>query len=267
VAVTGTRDLFEGGEVAVVAGVGPGMGRSIAVGLATHGVDVVLAARRRGRLDAVADEIRGLGRDPLVVPTDLADADACQNLVRLAVERFGGVDLLVQNGHAEGDWTPADEADPDSWREVFEVNLFGALHLAQAVIPSMRERGGGAMVFVNSGAALHNPARMGAYATSKAALASLTRTLAVENGRWGIRVNGVHLGAVEGETLAAAADKASAGSGLSAEAWLARKAEDFALGFVPTPDQCAGTVLFLCSKLATPVTGTHVAVNGGQWIH
>lgn len=264
--MSGGLPLFREGKVAVVTGVGPGMGRSVALALADRGVDVVLAARRRGRLDAVAADVRALGRDPLVVPTDITDRDACRALVAAAVERFGGVDVLVQNGHDEGDWTPAVDADPDGWRRVYDVNLFGALHLAQAVVPTMRERGGGSIVFVNSGAALHNPARMGAYATSKAALASLTRTLAIELGQWRIRVNGVYLGAVQGETLTAAAAQASAASGLTPEEWLERKPADFALGFIPTPDQCAGSIVFLCSELASPVTGAHVPVNGGQWI-
>ena len=258
--------MFAEGRVAVVSGVGPGMGRSVALGFARHGVDLVLGARRVERLDSVAEEVRALGREPMVVPTDIADRDACQRLAEAAVERFGGVDYLVQNGHDEGDWTPAVDADPDRWRQAFDVNYFGALNLAQAVVPSMRERGSGAMVFVNSGGALHNPKRMGAYATSKAALASLTRTLAIELGQWRIRVNGVYLGAVQGETLTAAATQAAAGVGLTPEEWLERKPADFALGFVPTPDQCAGTVLFLCSDLAEPVTGVHVPVNGGQWI-
>src|SRR5438270_584088 len=105
------------------------MGRSIAVGFASRGVDVVLAARRKDRLEAVADEIRALGRDPLVVPTDITDREACFALVDAAVERFGGVDILVQNGHHEGDWARVLDADPDSWRSIFEVNFFGALHL------------------------------------------------------------------------------------------------------------------------------------------
>jgi NAD(P)-dependent dehydrogenase (short-subunit alcohol dehydrogenase family) len=258
--------MFAAGKVAVVTGIGPGMGRSVALGFARHGVNVAIAARRAERLEAVADELRALGQDPLVVPTDISDRDACERLVAAAVERFGGVDFLVQNGHDEGDWTPAVDADPDRWRQAFEVNYFGALHLAQSVVPSMRERGGGSIVFVNTGAALHNPKRMGAYATSKAALASLTRTLAAEVGQWRIRVNGVFLGALQGDTLTAASVQASATSALTPEQWLEQKPAEYALGFIPTADQCAGTILFLCSDLAIPVTGVHVPVNGGQWI-
>ena len=252
--------------MAVVTGIGPGMGRSIAVGLAGHGVDVALAARRPDRLEAVAMEVRQLGREPLVVPTDITDREACQRLVAAAAEKFGGVDYLIQNGHHEGDWRPVLSADPDSWRHIFEVNFYGALHLVQAAVPRMAERGGGSVVLVNSGAAVRTPPSMGAYSTSKSALAALTRTLALEVGRSGVRVNGVFLGPVQGENLSRSGQTAADASGLSIDQWLDAKANEMPLGFIPTPEQCAGTVLFLCSDLAAAVTGQHISVNGGQWI-
>jgi NAD(P)-dependent dehydrogenase (short-subunit alcohol dehydrogenase family) len=258
--------LFGTAKVAVVTGVGPGMGRSIALGLARGGVDVVLAARRPERLAAVAVEIRDLGREPLVVPTDITDREACQRLAEVAVERFGGIDILVQNGHHEGDWLPVVDADPDVWRGIFDVNLFGALHLVQAIVPVMRDRGGGSIILVNSGAAVRTPATMGAYSTSKAALAALARTLAVETGRWQIRVNGVFLGPVLGENLTRLGSGAAAATGSTVEDWLKVKATEMPLGFVPSPDQCAGAVLFLASDLAAAVTGQHLSVNGGQWL-
>lgn len=257
--------MFGEGKVAVVAGVGPGMGRSIALGFARQGVDVTLAARRPERLRAVADEVRRLGREPLVCPTDVTDASECRALVESTVERFGGVDYLVQNGHHEGDWTEVLDAEPDTWRQVFDVNLFGALHLVQSAVPEMAKRGGGAVVLVNSGAALRTPVRMGAYSTSKAALAALARTLALEVGHLQVRVNGVFLGPVAGENLSRLAETAARSSGSSVEEWLGVKATEMPLGFIPSADQCAGTVLFLCSELALPVTGQHLSVNGGQW--
>lgn len=258
--------MFGTAKVALVSGVGPGMGRSIALGLARGGVDVVLAARRAERLEAVAAEVRDLGREPLVVPTDITDREACRRLVAVAGERFGGIDVLVQNGHHEGDWQPVVDADPDVWRGIFDVNLFGALHLVQAAVPVMRDRGGGSIVLVNSGAALRTPATMGAYSTSKAALAALARTLALEVGRWQIRVNGVYLGPVLGENLERLGAGAAAAAGTTVEEWLKVKATEMPLGFVPTPDQCAGAVLFLASDLAAAVTGQHLSVNGGQWL-
>ena len=258
--------MFRSGDVAVVTGVGPGMGRSIALGFAERGVDVVLGARRKERLDAVADEIRALGREPLVQPTDLSDRDSCNRLVDAAVDRFGRVDILVQNGHHEGDWQPVEHADPAVWRDIFEINFFGALHLSQRAIPVMRAQGRGSIVLVNSGAALRNPRNMGAYAASKAALASLTRTMAQEVGADGIRVNGVFLGPVTGENLSRTGQGAADAAGTTLDDWIEGKASELPLGWVPTPEQCAGSVLFFASELAAPITGQHLSVNGGQWL-
>jgi NAD(P)-dependent dehydrogenase (short-subunit alcohol dehydrogenase family) len=257
--------VFEGKRVAIISGAGPGMGRSIALGLARHGVDVVLAARQRDRLEAIAGEVRQAGRDPLVAPADITDPAACRDLVAAAVDHFGGVDILVQNAHHEGDWTAVADASPESWQAVFDVNLYGALHLVQAAVPVMRERGGGAIVLVNSGAVLSNPASLGAYTASKAALAAVARTLAVEAGQWGIRVNGVFLGGIAGDNIRHAAEHQSAAQGITVEEWYERRNATLPLRRIPTPDECAGAVLFLCSDLASAVTGQHLSVNGGQW--
>jgi NAD(P)-dependent dehydrogenase (short-subunit alcohol dehydrogenase family) len=257
--------MFGEGKVAVVTGVGPGVGRSVALGFARNKVDVVLAARQGSRIESVAEEIRLLGREPLPVPTDITDPTACQDLIRSATERFGGIDFLVQNAHHEGDWTSVAEADVDSWRSIFEVNLYGALHLVKAAVPAMRERGGGAIVLVNSGSLVSTPPALGAYTASKAALAGMARTLAVEVGRWGIRVNGVLLGGVEGENILHAAKWQAAAAGTTPEEWLQKRKASLPLRFMPTPDQCAGAVLFFCSDLAAAVTAQHLSVNSGQW--
>jgi NAD(P)-dependent dehydrogenase (short-subunit alcohol dehydrogenase family) len=257
--------MFGEGKVAVVTGVGPDVGRSVVLGFARHGVDVVLAARTRDRLESVAAEVRNLGRQPLVVPTDISRAESCQELIQEAVDRFGGLDFLVQNAHHEGDWTPVAEADADRWRTIFDVNLYGALHLAGAAIPVMRRRGGGSIVLVNSGSLVSTPPALGAYTASKAALAGMARTMAVEVGQWGIRVNGLLLGGVAGENILHAAEWQAAAAGITPEEWMEHRKASLPLRFMPTPDQCAGPVLFLCSDLAAAVTGQHLSVNSGQW--
>jgi NAD(P)-dependent dehydrogenase (short-subunit alcohol dehydrogenase family) len=129
----------------------------------------------------------------------------------------------------------------------------------------MRRRGGGAIVFVNSGALVSTPPALGAYTASKAALAGMARTLAVEVGQWGIRVNGVLLGGVAGENILHAAQRHAADAGITPEEWLDRRKAALPLRFMPTPDQCAGAVLLLCSDLAAAVTGQHLSINSGQW--
>lgn len=257
--------MFGDQDVAVITGIGPGMGRSIALGFARYGVDVVLAARDPERLASIAGEVRALGREPLVVPTDISDRDSCRGLIDAAVERFGKIDHLVQNAHHEGDWAPVAEPDIDSWRSIFDVNLYGALYLVEAAVPHMRDNGGGSIVLVNTGAVISNPARLGAYTASKAALAGAARTLAVEVGQWGIRVNGVFLGGVAGDNILHAANDQAAAAGITPDEWLAQREATLPLRHMPTPDECAGAVLFLCSDLAAAVTGQHISVNGGQW--
>jgi NAD(P)-dependent dehydrogenase (short-subunit alcohol dehydrogenase family) len=250
-------------KVAIVTGIGPGMGRSIVLGLAAEGADVVLAARRKERLDAVADEVRALGRDPLVVPTDIADPAACDALVDSTLERFGGVDVFVQNGHHAGDWTRAVDADLDTWHEIMDINFFGALKLVQRVVPVMAERGGGRVILVNSGAIVSNPATMGAYAASKAALASLVRTLSNEVAPLGVLVNGVTLGPVQGENYSRFVP---GDTDDERDAVVEERGRALPLGHIPTPDECAGAVLFFASELSASTTGQHLAVNGGQWV-
>jgi NAD(P)-dependent dehydrogenase (short-subunit alcohol dehydrogenase family) len=255
--------MFETGSVAIVTGAGPGMGRAIALGFAERGVDVVLAARRKERLDAVAEEVRALGREALAVVADLGSRDDCRAVVQQGMERFGRLDHLVQSGHHPGDWVRVADADPESWKHIFDVNFFGAMHLIQAGAPVMSDPS--SIVLVNSGAALRNPPTMGAYAASKAALASLVRTSAVELGPK-IRVNGVFLGPVTGESLDSGAAATAQATGVTEEEFFRQRAQELPIKHIPTPEECAGAVLFFCSSLAAPVTGQHLSVNGGQWL-
>jgi NAD(P)-dependent dehydrogenase (short-subunit alcohol dehydrogenase family) len=254
------------GKVAIVTGAGPGMGRSIALRFAAHGARVVVGARQRNRLEDLVDEIRLIGGEAHAVSCDIADPASCAAIVAEADERYGRLDVVVQNGHHEGDWSPAETADPHEWRRIMDINFFGALQLVQAAIPVMHRDGGGAVVLVNSGAAVRFPANMGAYSASKAALAALTRTLGLELGPKQIRVNGIFLGPVAGDNLFRMGQGAADAAGQTLEQWIETKATEIPLGHIPTPDECAGSVLFLSSSLSAPVTGQHLAVNGGQWL-
>lgn len=252
-------------KVAIITGIGPAMGRSIALSYVREGAKVVLAARRESRLQAVVEEIEAIGGEVLAVPTDITDRASCERLVKATLERFGRVDILVQNGHLDGDYKIVADSDPDDWRNIMEVNLFGALHLMQLVTPSMREHRDGRIVFINSGASIDPPPLLGAYAASKAALASLVRSIAVELGPDGIRANGVQLGPVQGENWDGWVQTGSKELGMTAEEFEIDQCKDVPLRNVPSPDECAGAVVFLASDLAKQVTGQSLAVNGGRW--
>ena len=251
-------------KVAIVTGIGPGLGRDVALLFAREGAHLVIAARNASRLEAVAEEARALGRDVLAIPTDLTDRAGCRLLVEATLERHGRVDVLVQNGHADGDYKVVTDSDPEDWRRIMEVNLFGALHLVQAVVPSMKARGDGRIVLMNSGASTDPPPTLGAYSASKAALASLVRTIAVELGPHGIRANGIQLGPMTGDNFRGYLENLAREAGRTYEEELALYNEQFALRYTPTPEECAGTALFLASDLARPITGQSIAIAGGE---
>jgi NAD(P)-dependent dehydrogenase (short-subunit alcohol dehydrogenase family) len=253
------------GKVAVVTGIGTGMGRSIALRFAAEGAQLVLGARREAYLQEVAAEVRAIGPEPLVCPIDLGQDESCANLVARTLRHFGGVDVFVQNGHHQGDWKPMMDSTAAMWRETMDVNLFGAFNIVQGVVPSMIQRGGGRVVLVNSGAIFSNPKHLGAYSASKAALASLARTLAVELGHSGILVNSLTLGATQGDNTTGAI--APEGTSDEERARLvAEKGAAMPLGHMPTPEECSAAVLFLVSPLAAAITGQNLVVNGGQWL-
>lgn len=251
-------------KVAVITGIGPGMGTEIARLFAREGAILAIGARTESKILALADELKAEGHQIIALVTDLTDRNSCQGIVEAAVKQFGGVDILVQNGHNPGDYKTIDEADPDQWREVMDCNLFGAMHLVQACTPSMVERGGGQIILVNSGASFEPHVGLASYAASKAALESLVRSIAIELGPKGIRANGIHLGLVEGENVESWVAMLSESQQKPAEEVRADiVAREYPIGHIPTPEECAGTVLFLASELSAPIIGQAVMVNGG----
>src|SRR5207247_6314992 len=130
------------GRVGIVSGIGPGLGRAVALALAREGADVVLAARTAPALADVAAEVRVAGRHALGVPTDVTRPEQCRQLAEAAHGAFGRIDVLVNNAFRSGPYEPVAQATLDDWRKVFDVNLFGTLALCQAVIPFMKARGG-----------------------------------------------------------------------------------------------------------------------------
>ena len=255
-------------RVAVITGVGPGMGRETALLFARNGAKLAIGARTETYLKKVVDEISAEGYDIVAQRTDLVDRASCEALVRTAIDKFGGVDILVQNGHDTGDMNLVENADVERWKQAFDVNLFGALYLFNACLPSMKIRGDGRVIFINSGAANNRPPEcFASYAAAKAALASLVRSIAIENGKDGIRCNGVHLGPIDGDNFWPGLIDIAKQKGIGVEQYLENYVQaEFPLRYIPPPHECAGTVLFLASDLARVVTGQAISVNGGQWL-
>lgn len=255
------------GKVAVVSGVGPGMGRDIAVALASAGADVALVGRTESKLRQVAVAVEEAGGRALPLVADVTDAAACTGVADTAAAELGGIDILVANAYHDGDFQAVVDADLDVWRTTIEVNLFGAVHMVRATVAHMRKRGEGRIVMINTMSTERVQPGFGIYAASKNALKSMTKTLALELGTDGIRVNGVHPGYIWGPPVEWYFKHQAEQRGMTPEEVYAEVADQTALGYIPDSAEISGTVLFLASDLARAVTGQSLGVNAGHWFH
>jgi NAD(P)-dependent dehydrogenase (short-subunit alcohol dehydrogenase family) len=254
-------------RIAIVSGIGPGMGRDISLAFAREGADVVLAARGAEKLESVGAEVRARGRRALCVPTDIADADGCRRLADAAHAEFGRIDILVNNAFKGGVEPPIAEASVEHWRRIFDVNVFGSLQLTQAVIPHMRRQGGGSIVFINSMSLRIIEPKFGAYAASKGALMVAAQTLARELGADKIRVNTVVPGYIWGPALQGYFTMLARERGSTPEAVYAEIAARTALNHIPDSEEIADAVVFFASDLSRVVTGQALDVNAGHFFH
>jgi gluconate 5-dehydrogenase len=253
------RDLFDlSGRVAIVTGGGSGLGLQAAEALGELGADLVLCARRAERCEEAAAALEErLGIRALGTRCDVADEGEVEALVRLALERFGRIDVVVNN--AGTTWgAPAVEHPLEAWRKVVDVNLTGLFLVTRAVARHLIERGGGgSIVNVSSTAAYGGlpPELMDAvaYTATKGGVNALTRDLAVKWARHGIRVNAVAPGWFPSDMSRVVVE--TRGAGLLAE---------IPLGRFGGPDDLKGAVAFLASDASAFVTGHVLVVDGGQ---
>ena len=259
--------MLLGGRVGIVSGVGPGLGRAIALALAREGADVVLAARSAPALDAVASEVETLGRRALRMPTDVTQLEHCRRLAEAAHTTFGRIDVLVNNAFLGPPYHPVEDARMEDWRRIFDVNVFGPVQLSQAVIPFMRNQGGGSIVMINSMSTRIIEPRFGGYAASKGALMTATQTMAKELGAHQIRVNSVVPGYIWGPNLERYFTQLAQQQGTTPEAVRAEIASRTALNHIPTSEEIADAVVFFASDLSRAVTGQALDVNAGHFFH
>jgi len=252
------------GRTAIVSGIGPGMGRDIAVLFAREGADLALGARSADALEAVAKEVRALGRRAIVVPTDISRPEDCARLAERAESELGRIDVLVNNAYHPGTYELFESADLERWRAPLEVNLLGSLRLTQEVVLRMKRAGGGSIVMINSMIVRDVLPTMASYAASKGALLAATQGLARELGPHHIRVNSVLPGYIWGATLEGYFKLQAQARRVDPRVVYDEVAAKIALGAIPTSEEIAGAVLFFASDLARAVTGQSLDVNGGQ---
>ena len=254
------------GKVVIVCGIGPGLGRSIALRSARQGADVVLAARTAARLEEVAREVTALGRRALAVPADISDPDAGQRLADATLAEFGRADALVHNALAMPPIKDLSVVDLDAVRSAFDVNVLGALRMTRAFSPALAEAGG-SVVMVNSMVVRFSQRGMGPYKATKAALLAVAQSLASELGPRGIRVNSVAPGHIWGENLRWYFSYLARKRGVDPQEIYDETAANIDLRRLPEPDEVADTVVFLASPMARAITGQCVDVNCGEYHH
>ena len=271
------------GKVVIVSGVGVGFGRDLALAMAEHGAQVVMGARRDTTMRSVADEIAAMGGEGVWQTCDITDPAQCAALAQFAVDTFGGLDVLVNNAFDPGvlkgspyEWEPSGDpvtweplltADLDPFRRAMEVNFFGTINMTRAAVPHMQARGEGRVIMINTQSSMWIKATHGAYAASKGALWTITKTLARELGPLGIRVNGLHPGFIDGIPVSKSINESAARVGMPVEQLRDAIAAETCLGYLPPGDELAGAAVFFASDLARPITGQALAINAGHWLH
>lgn len=241
------------GAVAIVTGGGKGIGKAIALGLAQAGASVVVASRTEAEIEAVAEEIRGIGGRALAVVTDLTSSEQIENLVEAAIGEFGRVDILVNNA-ATSYLAPLLDLKEKGWDRIFDTNCKGAFLLSRAVVRTMIGQGGGRIINITTVAAERGGVGMGSYHASKAALKMLTMCMAAEWAPHNINVNAVGPGLTRTD--------------FSRPIWEDAERADRYLSAVPKarvgePEEIVGAVLFLASDASTFITGQSIYVDGG----
>jgi NAD(P)-dependent dehydrogenase (short-subunit alcohol dehydrogenase family) len=242
-----------GGKVAVVFGGTSGVGRAIAHGLAEAGAEVVATSRRGERVETVAAELEGLGRRTLRLTSDVTERDSLREVLEAVVGSFGKVDILV-NSAGRTIRVPTLDLEESDWEAVIETNLTGTLRACQIFGRHMLERGYGRVINIASLSSFVSLAEVAAYSASKAAVASLTKSLAIEWAQSGVNVNAIAPGVFRTQMNEHLLDGTERG-----REFLLRTP----MGRFGKVEELAGAAVFLASDASSFITGEVIAVDGG----
>lgn len=252
------RPLFDlSGKVALVTGASKGIGLAIGRGLAEFGARVVLSSRKAEAVEAAAAGLRQDGLEAEGIAAHAGDAAALARLVEQTVARFGGLDVVVNNAATNPVYGPLHEATGEAFDKIMAVNVRGPLELARLARPLMAARGGGSVLNISSVGGLSPEPGLGLYSVSKAALVSLTKVMAREWGRDGIRANVICPGLIRTKFSAALWQD---------EQVLRRFLERVALGHIGEPEDVVGLAVFLASDASRYCTGAVFTVDGGYTV-
>lgn len=243
------------GRIALVTGAGRGIGRATAVGLARAGADLIVAARSGSDLDSVAGEIELIGSQVLVCVADITQRSQVERMVQDAMQRFGRIDILVNNVGISIP-QPAEEVTEEAWDTLMDTNLKATFFVSQAVGRTMIVRRRGVIINVASELAFVSLPDYACYSATKAGIVALTRSLALEWARYGLRVNAVAPAAIE----------TPANDVLGTEEARQQALARLPVGRCGSVDDLVGAMIYLASDASSYVLGTTLMVDGGRVI-
>jgi NAD(P)-dependent dehydrogenase (short-subunit alcohol dehydrogenase family) len=245
------------GKVAIVTGSTKGIGRAVVSGLAAAGASVVVSSRKQDACDRVASEVAAeSGGETMGLACHMGDWDFIPRFVDQVRERFGRIDVLVNNAGINPRPTTIGEMTKEYWQKLFTVNTEGPVRMSQCVAPIMRDGGGGSIINISTMGGYHGSPAVSAYCSSKAALMNVSYAMAQEWAPWNIRVNVISPGPFDSEMMQGA-DNLTPGfiDSVSRSTMLKRLAN---------PQEMIGPVLYLASNASSYVTGDDIAVAGGS---
>ncbi|HXS65949.1 MAG TPA: SDR family NAD(P)-dependent oxidoreductase [Streptosporangiaceae bacterium] len=246
------------GKTAFVTGASRGIGRAMAVALAQAGADLALVARTAEGLADTADDVTAIGRKAVVIPADVTDQVAITDAVTTAIDQLGRVDVVINNAGGSNFMVPFRDLRLSGWDKLMKLNLSSAVYVCQAFAPHLLDRGSGSVINVASVAGVSSAPLISPYGAAKAALISLTKTLAVEWAGNGVRVNALCPGWTATDLNRNLWDDPVSGPATVATVPMKRWA---------TAQEMAGPAVFLASDASSYLTGQSIVVDGGQTIN
>jgi NAD(P)-dependent dehydrogenase (short-subunit alcohol dehydrogenase family) len=255
------------GRTAIITGASRGLGRRIALDFAAAGANVVLTGRDRDALSRVAGEAAQAGAKPVTVQADVTRTGECDRLVSVALEAFGRLDILVNNAGIAGPTKMVIDLEPSEWEEVLRTNLTAPYLCIRAAAKPMMRAKSGSIVNIGSAVGKRPLARRAPYAASKMGLIGLTRTLALELGPYGIRVNTINPGPIEGPRMDSVIHAMAKSQNVPENQVRDFFTKDSPLGIMMQDTDISSMALYLASDLAQHMTGQDINVTAGRMMY
>ena len=245
-------------KVAIITGAGAGIGEATAVRFAEEGARLVLADYNAAAVEAVAARLRSSGTEAIAVASDISKEEDARLISERAVEKFGAIDILVNNA-ADFTTKNVEEATMEDWVRVLNVNVIGTAMVSKYAVPHIRKQGKGSIVHLASMSGIIAQPNFVTYNTSKGAILTMTRCMALDLAKDKIRVNSVCPGCI----YTSATEREWIRMGISKEEWSAQMAPAHMLNRVGEAREVANAILFLASDEASFITAAHLMVDGG----